>query len=85
MKDEGVKYKGVAHGEFTDTDTAFTTALEIIKEKNLIPREKIYVWKQRYMEDKLSSKKVGEILELAGFKKVVEEKWMSIRIPSLRR
>lgn len=64
---------------FLTIEQAFDFALESIKgtskEKE---RGKIYVWRQRYKDGKLSHKKISDILEAAGFKKVVEERWMSL-------
>lgn len=59
-------------------EEAFSMALEVVKD-NPIPRDKIYVWRQRFRDGNLSHKKVEEILERAGFKKVVTEKWIKLR------
>ncbi len=55
-------------------EDAMKKALEVaalVKEN----RNKVYVWKQRLREGKLSHSLMHEILNNAGFKKVVEEKW----------
>jgi len=58
-------------------EEAFSMALEVVKD-NPIPRDKIYVWRQRFRDGGLSHKKVEEILKSAGFKKVVTEKWIKL-------
>lgn len=55
-------------------EEAMRKALEIaaeVKEN----RNKVYVWKQRLREGKLSHALMQEILHHAGFVRVVEEKW----------
>lgn len=55
-------------------EEAMKKALEIaaeVKEN----RNKVYVWKQRLREGKLSHTLMQEILTHAGFVRVVEEKW----------
>jgi len=55
-------------------EEAMVKALEIaaeVKEN----RNKVYVWKQRLREGKLSHALMKEILDQAGFVRVVEEKW----------
>lgn len=55
-------------------EEAMRKALEIaaeVKEN----RNKVYVWKQRLREGKLSHDLMQEILHHAGFVRVVEEKW----------
>lgn len=73
---------------FVNVSEAFKEALERIKDKEVdgidIPAAKIYVWRQRFNEGKLSHKKVEQILQAAGFKKVVEEQWISIEIPKTK-
>jgi hypothetical protein len=64
---------------FVTVDEAFELALYKILN---LPKTKIYVWRQRYKDGKLSHKKVASILEAAGFKKVVEERWMPLTINS---
>jgi len=60
---------------FITLDEAFELALQKITN---LPKTKIYVWRQRYKDGKLSHKKVSAILETYGFKKVVEERWISL-------
>lgn len=66
--------------DYLDLDTALNIALEMIKD-NPIPRDKVYVWRQRYKEGKLSMKKMDEIMEMAGFKSVIEPKYANKKIP----
>ena len=61
--------------DFLDADSAFEMAIEKLK-GNSIKRDKVYVWRQRWKEGKLSHKKFCDILEKAGFKLAVEEKWI---------
>jgi hypothetical protein len=68
-------------GGFLSAEAAFMKAIEKLK-GNSIKRDKVYVWRQRYKEGKLSHKKVMDILESAGFKLVVEEKWIALGKPS---
>ena len=64
---------------FLTIEQAFDLALENIKGKyNDDEKGKIYVWRQRYKDGKLSHKKIWDILESAGFKKVVEERWIAL-------
>lgn len=72
IKDEGNPYMS--------TDDAFSLALEMVKGIH-IPRDKVYVWRQRFREGSLSHKKIQEIMELAGFKVVIEEKWIQLKMP----
>lgn len=66
---------------YLNMDNAFSIALEMLKDKD-VPRDKVYVWRQRYKEGKLSQKKVDEILAQAGFKPVVEPKYIHLDLPS---
>ena len=70
---------------FITVSEAFDVALERIKGRKIgdieIPASKVYVWRQRFNDGKLSYKKIEQILEVAGFKKVVEEQWISIAVP----
>lgn len=68
-------------GAFLNAETAFMMAIEKLK-GSAIKRDKVYVWRQRYKEGKLSHKKVMDILEKAGFKLAVEEKWIFLARPS---
>ncbi len=64
---------------FLTVEQALDLALEKIKDDYLEgERIKIYVWRQRYRAGKLSHKKIQTILEMAGFSKAVEEKWILI-------
>ena len=53
-------------------EEAMMKALQIISKKE---KNKVYVWRQRLREGKLSHSLMYEILANAGFEKVVEEKW----------
>lgn len=55
-------------------EEAMMKALQIISKKEK-EKNKVYVWRQRLREGKLSYSLMYEILENAGFEKVVEEKW----------
>jgi hypothetical protein len=66
---------------FLDANAAFEMAIEKLK-GNSIKRDKVYVWRQRYKEGKLSHKKFRDILEKAGFKLAVEEKWIFLTVES---
>lgn len=68
-------------GDFLSAEEAFMKAIEKLK-GNSIKRDKVYVWRQRYKEGKLSHKKVQEILEKSGFKLAIEEKWIFLPKPS---
>lgn len=64
---------------FLTVEQAFDVALSKLKGQSKDDeRGKIYVWKQRFKEGNLSHKKIAGILEVAGFHKVVEEKWISL-------
>lgn len=64
---------------FLTVEQAFDKALDSLKDKsNDDERGKIYVWRQRHKEGNLSHKKIAGILEKAGFRKVVEERWMPV-------
>lgn len=74
--------------EFLSVPEAMENAFKEMIEKNKMEgaeNSSVYIWRQRYNQGKLSHKKINEILEEAGFKKVVEEKWIFInkskRIP----
>ena len=68
-------------GEAKSIDEAIQIALEIVAKKNKKERNKVYVWRQRIREGKLSRELQNEILAEAGFTCVVEEKWaMRIRL-----
>jgi len=64
--------------DYLSPEEAFFSALEIVKGK-FYSIEQVCVWRNRYNKGTLSHKKVQEVLEKAGFKRVVEEKWMMIR------
>jgi hypothetical protein len=55
-------------------EEAMMKALQIISKKEK-EKNKVYVWRQRLREGKLSHSLMYEILTNAGFEKVVEEKW----------
>lgn len=55
-------------------EEAMIKALQIISKKEK-EKNKVYVWRQRLREGKLSHSLMYEILSNAGFEKVVEEKW----------
>lgn len=55
-------------------EEAMMKALQIILKKEK-EKNKVYVWRQRLREGKLSHSLMYEILTNAGFEKVVEEKW----------
>ncbi|MSP69101.1 MAG: hypothetical protein EXR20_02385 [Bacteroidetes bacterium] len=55
-------------------EEAMMKALQIISKKEK-EKNKVYVWRQRLREGKLSHSLMYEILANAGFEKVVEEKW----------
>jgi hypothetical protein len=64
---------------FLTVEQAFDYALENLKGKSSdAEKSKVYVWRQRYREGKLSHKKISDILGEAGFSKVVEERWISL-------
>jgi len=56
-------------------DFALTSLMATISEKDKV---RIYIWRKRYKDGKLSHKKVADILTAAGFAKVVEERWMPL-------
>lgn len=58
-------------------DLAFQKIIDDNKKKGT-ENNSAYIWRQRFKQGKLSHKKASEILEEAGFKKVVEEKWIMI-------
>ncbi len=66
---------------FLSIENALNKAFEAVKNDE-DKRKHAYVWKQRFKKGTLSHKKISEILEEAGFKKVVEEQW--IKIPTQR-
>lgn len=64
---------------FLTVEQAFDHALENLKGKSSdAEKSKVYVWRQRYREGKLSHKKISDILQEAGFAKVVEERWIAL-------
>lgn len=68
---------------FLSVGEALTSAFEVIKKNESDEKvKKTYVWVQRYKKGTLSNKKISEILEMAGFKKAVEEKWIFIKKPN---
>lgn len=64
--------------EYISPEEAFMTALDTLRGK-VYSTEQICVWRIRYKRGTLSHKKVQSVLEEAGFKRVVEEKWMLVR------
>ena len=64
--------------EHISPEEAFMSALDMLRGK-VFSTEQICVWRIRYKRGTLSHKKVQEVLEKAGFKRVVEEKWMMVK------
>ncbi len=65
-------------GEAKSVDEAMHMALDIVAKNNKEDRNKVYVWRQRLREGKLSRDLQNEILAQAGFACVVEEKWAMV-------
>lgn len=62
---------------FLTVEQAFDFALDSLTEKiQGKERVRIYIWRKRYKDGKLSHKKISDILSAAGFAKVVEERWI---------
>ncbi len=57
-------------------EMAFTKIIKSIFQED--EKVKVYVWRARYKKDQLSKKLIKKILEMAGFSKAVEEKWVVI-------
>jgi hypothetical protein len=73
---------------FLSVDKAFDQAITKAIKKNKDLGSDInsaYINRQRYNKGKLSYKKIVEILEEQGFKKVVEEKWILINKETLAK
>lgn len=79
LKTRTMKTNNNSKESFLTVEQAFDYALENLKGKSSdAEKSKVYVWRQRYREGKLSHKKISDILSEAGFAKAVEERWISL-------